>query len=388
MKERVGYLALACLALALFFLVPGSVLLAQVGTEGSILGVVTDPSGAVIAGAEVTVTNLDTGLKKTATTNTGGNFEILALPRGPYSVAASFRGFKSWILEKTELNIGERKRVSPVLEVGEITDKVTVEAQAELVQTEKGSVETLVEEKAIRELPLNGRSPIGLVGLVPGMRAIDLGLLNGSFLGMSKVQGFGQRDDQTEFQLDGVSSTDFVDKGDSISKHRNRRGIQCADQQFHCGKWQRTAAGANGHQGWDQCVSRIGVGVYSQRRSRCTKYLCEQQAQAASKPVRSCLWRAHCEDRTHFFGSYEGTRTRRDRIFNAQTPALPMFQGDFSSLSSSIKDPLTGQPFPGNVIPADRISSASKFFFPYILKPNSPGNLFRGIPQPKRYRPL
>src|SRR5512144_2922779 len=76
---------------------------AQVGTEGSILGVVKDASGAVVAGAEVTVTNLDTGLTKTAVSGTTGDFEILALPRGSYSVTVSYTGFKTWTLTRTEL---------------------------------------------------------------------------------------------------------------------------------------------------------------------------------------------------------------------------------------------------------------------------------------------
>jgi len=81
---------------------------AQVGTEGAILGVVTDTTGAVVAGTEVTVTNLDTGLKKTMVTDAGGNFEVLALPRGPYSVSVSLPGFKTWAVTRTELTVGER----------------------------------------------------------------------------------------------------------------------------------------------------------------------------------------------------------------------------------------------------------------------------------------
>jgi Carboxypeptidase regulatory-like domain len=121
-----------------FMLLLASSAQAQVGTEGGILGVVLDASGAVVAGAEVTVTNLDTNLKKQAVSDSAGNFEILALPRGPYSVTATFAGFKTWTLERTELTIGERKRIAPVLQVGEVSDKVTVEARAELLQTEKG----------------------------------------------------------------------------------------------------------------------------------------------------------------------------------------------------------------------------------------------------------
>ena len=87
MRARISIVI--CLLWALL-LAWGSSLYAQVGTEGAILGVVRDSSGAVVAGAEVTVTNLDTGLKKTAVSDSAGNFEILALPRGPYSVTASF----------------------------------------------------------------------------------------------------------------------------------------------------------------------------------------------------------------------------------------------------------------------------------------------------------
>jgi hypothetical protein len=130
--DRISWLALVILCV-LSLLVPSSALMAQVGTEGSILGIVTDPSGAVIGGAKVTVTNLNTGLTKTAETDAGGSFEILQLPRGPYSVSALFAGFKTWTIERTELSVGQRLRISPVLEVGEITERVTVEATAELI---------------------------------------------------------------------------------------------------------------------------------------------------------------------------------------------------------------------------------------------------------------
>ncbi len=85
------------LGVSLLVFAANSTLLAQVGTEGAILGVVKDSSGAVIAGAEVTVTNVDTNLKKMVVTDSGGNFEVLALPRGFYSVAASLTGFKTWL---------------------------------------------------------------------------------------------------------------------------------------------------------------------------------------------------------------------------------------------------------------------------------------------------
>src|SRR5213593_5130475 len=164
-------------------------LLAQVGTEGAILGVVKDSSGAVVAGADVTVVHLDTNRKGSATSDTSGNFEILALPRGFYSVTVSLAGFKTWFVEKTELSLGERKRISPLLEIGVITEKVTVEAESSLIQTEKGSLESIVEHKQIVELPLNGRNPVELVRLIPGMRYLGQ---NGPERGIF-VQGLGNR---------------------------------------------------------------------------------------------------------------------------------------------------------------------------------------------------
>src|SRR5687767_8900964 len=151
-----------------FILLLTSSALAQVGTEGGFLGVVLDASGAVVAGADVTVINLDTNLKKQAVSDGAGNFEILALPRGPYSVTATLAGFKTWVLERTELTIGERKRIAPVLQVGDVAERITVEARTGMLQTEQGSLETIVEQKQTGKLPLNGRNPVRLVRLVPG----------------------------------------------------------------------------------------------------------------------------------------------------------------------------------------------------------------------------
>lgn len=85
------------------------------------------------------------------------------------------------------------------------------------------------------------------------------------------------------------------------------------------------------------------------------------------------------KNKTHFFGSYQGTTIRQQIIFNSPTVSPAFLRGDFSALSRQIRDPLTGQPFSGNVIPEDRFSSAAKFFFPYILLPNSPSNRFTAV---------
>ena len=96
-----------------------SLLRGQTAEQGAVLGVVTDQSGAVIPGAKVTVTNLDTGFTKEESTNSSGEFEILALPIGPYTADVSMRGFKSWKMDRLVLEIGQRSKLLSRADVGE-----------------------------------------------------------------------------------------------------------------------------------------------------------------------------------------------------------------------------------------------------------------------------
>lgn len=127
----------------------GIVCLGQLGSDGSILGVVTDQSGAAVPGAEIAVANTATGFKRIATSDGAGNFEILALPIGSYSITVSAQGFKKWVLKETTLTVGERKRLTPVLEIGQLIEQVSVQSAVELVQTDKSSVEAVVEERQV-----------------------------------------------------------------------------------------------------------------------------------------------------------------------------------------------------------------------------------------------
>src|ERR1017187_4332687 len=126
---------------------------AQIANEGIVLGVVADQSGAVIPGAKVTVKNLDTGFTKEELTNASGDFEILALPIGQYSVTVSMGGFKSWKVEKLVLEIGQRSRLSPVLQMGNVDQQVVVQGIAEQIQTESAAAETVIQQKQVTDLP-------------------------------------------------------------------------------------------------------------------------------------------------------------------------------------------------------------------------------------------
>jgi Carboxypeptidase regulatory-like domain len=344
MKTRVSS---SVLFVSLLLLGVTSRIRAQVGTEGGILGVVRDTSGAVVVGADVVIINLDTGLKKAAMTDAAGNFEVLALPRGPYSVNVSFPGFKTWTLEKTELTLGERQRLSPVLEVGEITQKVTVQAQAELIQTEKGSVESIVEQRQIVDLPLNGRNPVELVRLVPGMQFLGLGGPHRDIV----VQGLGNRDDATEFQLDGLNANGGMDEhGAAIPNVDTIAEFNVETSNFSAEHGRNplqvlavTKSGTNAFHGtlWefhrnDKLDAR---NTFADTKP---KLIRNQFGVSAGGPI--------VKNKTFFFTSYEGTRIRQETVYNSTAVRPEQLRGDFSFLPKPITDPVPTENFIQHVL--------------------------------------
>ena len=277
-------------------------------------------------------------------------------------------GFKTWRQERLTLNVGERSRVAPVLEVGQITESVTVEGGAPLLQTERSSVQTVVEMQQIRELPLSTRNPVVLVNLVPGLRFTGAG---GPERG-STVQGFGLRGNQTEFQLDGLNANAAMDEGaitipnvdtiaefsvetSSFSAENGRNPLQVT---------MATKSGTNAFHGsaWEFVQNDKFNARNAFSTAEPPKLDRNQFGAAVGGPI--------IRNKTFFFGSFEGTPIRQESLYNSVVVQPAMLEGDFSSLPRAITDPRSGQPFPGNIIPAERISSASRFFYPYLLTPN------------------
>ena len=169
----------------------------------------TRPSAA-LPGATVTVTNLDTGLAQTAVTDAGGNFEILALPIGSYSVTVTMHGFKTWRLERRRAHRRRSQpRRRPCSKSARSPRRSRWKAARRCCRPSAARCRRSIQMEQIRELPLSTRNPVALVNLVPGMRSPASG---GPERG-STVQGFGLRGNQTEFQLDGLNANAAMDEG-------------------------------------------------------------------------------------------------------------------------------------------------------------------------------
>src|ERR1700687_682310 len=142
---------------------------------GSIFGFVRDKSQAVVPGAHVTVTNVETNLVKETTSGPDGEYRLLALPAGSYKVQASASGFQDFLTTGIDVKVNDRLKVDITLEVETIKQAVSVEANPVQVETETTQLGDVIETKKLLSLPLNGRSYIDLLGLQAGVVPITSG---------------------------------------------------------------------------------------------------------------------------------------------------------------------------------------------------------------------
>ncbi|MGA2631433.1 MAG: carboxypeptidase regulatory-like domain-containing protein [Terriglobia bacterium] len=166
MNERMRRIAPAMLIATLLWLAPAL----RADVTGAVLGSVTDPSGAAVPGAKVTLHNPDTGFNRTATTDTAGSFEFMAVPVGDnYTVEVEAQGFQKSSQSKLKLLVNQRYRADFQLVVGAISQSVNVSAEAAQVETTSTQLGDVIEDKKMTTLPLNGRSYIDLLGLQAGV---------------------------------------------------------------------------------------------------------------------------------------------------------------------------------------------------------------------------
>ncbi len=367
----------------------------------AIRGTVTDPSHAVIVGAKVTLRNEETGLARTAATNEAGNYSFADLPVGTYEVEVAFAGFKSAARTGIVVNVADVREVNLQLSTGEISETVSVEDSAYSVKTVGAEVAGLVSGDQVRELPLNGRNFLQLTLLQPGVTPTEgLNTVNKGLLGGADISVSGGSTTSNMWLVDGADNVD----------HGSNRTILVypsvdAIEEF---KIQRNNYGAEfGQAGGAQVnvVTRGGTNTfhgsayYFARRDswNSTDYFLKQ----AGLPGAPLKWDDFgatfggpiVKDKLHFFLSYENNMDHRSDVRTGPVPTAAERAGDFSGAPlgdctpEAPVDPLTGQAFPGNVIPADRISPAGLALLRLYQVPNGTpssgcNNYVRAVPTP------
>jgi hypothetical protein len=356
---------------------------------GSISGYVKDPSGAVIPSATVIVRNQETGVERRAASNESGYYTVTNMPPGLYTLLAEAPGFKRYDVTGNKLDPSSNLTIDATLTVGTASETVEVQATAPPLQTESASVQRLITRQQIDSLELNGRNPVGLAGLVPGARGGTLAALSFNFSqGPSNFNG--SRNPENLITYDGAPATRTRSNGTSLgaadvdstqevqiltanygAEYGRSSGAQIriltrsGTQQFHGAAYEYLRN------------SDLNANTWSRNANPLTGFAApihyNQFGYNLSGPFY--IPGKFNSDRTKFFW-YWGQEWVKYHFTESGSsvgsaglltvPSLKMRDGNFSELLDPhnifygktviINDPKTGNPFPGNIIPGDRLS--------------------------------
>ena len=387
-----GWSAVACLIAMLVAAVTVQVLEAQ--ATGSIAGVVTDASGAVLPGAIIEVVNIATSLVRTAVTGADGRFAVPLVPPGTYRVRGTLAAFKSAIRNNVLVAVEQTSRVDLQLSVGDVQETVSVAAPIPLVEMRNATLGIVVNRAQIVELPLNGRNFTQLGTLLPGVIAPPSGTTAGNGLGGSSgdatpggfgaaTSGFsvnGQRNQSNNFLLDGASNNDTFNTGfvlrpppDAIQEFKILTHSYGAEFGRSAGSVVNvvTRSGTNVWHGggWefhrnDALQARNVFASPTQPKPELTQH---QFGGSLGGPI--------ARDRLFGFGYYEGHRNTSGVTQNFVVLSEAQRAGLFGA--TTIRDPLTGLPFPNNTIPESRLDPAAvKLLADFVPSANTGADRF------------
>src|SRR3954463_11118818 len=339
--------------------------------SGTILGTVTDSSGSVIPNAKVTIVNEGTGLTRTVHADANGEFTAPSLPTGHYTVIAELTGFKTLTLSNIELGVDQRARIDMKLDVGAMTESVSVEATSPLVQTSSSELGTTVKAEQIEALPLNGRNFVNLTRTLPGvLRGIPGANIDGAgslaWRASASFSANGQRTRDNNFMLDGVDNNEtwlqtvvIFPSVDALDEFKLQTSTYSAEFGRSLGGVVnlQIKSGTNAFRGSGFEFHRddaFDANNFFNNRAQRPKpdFKQNQFGGTLGGPI--------FKDKTFFFGSYQGHRELQGQTFLSTVPSVAMRGGNFSELTRPIYDPQTGQPFPGNIIPGDRIDQVAR----------------------------
>jgi hypothetical protein len=379
--------------------------------RATITGRVLDASGAAIPGAEVQVTNVGTNETTKTITDDGGNYKVPFLKPGIYTLSVELSGFKKYVREGIELGISQVATIDATLEIGEISQSVTVTGAAPLIESANADRGGVIDNQRVREFPLNARNPFMLGILTPGVlfngaaiwqRPFDNGAIAEWTINGSQSRG-------NEFLLDGAPNNGqaggnniaYVPPVDSVEEFKimtntydaqygkTTGGIINVSLRSGTNKFHGTAYEFARRNPWDANDFRNKARGRSSDGTelfpRAGHYLDQYGWQFEGPVYLPKLYNG--KDRTFFMFNYEGYREGVPSPLTISVPEPEMLQGDFSKLVDAagrpivIYDPATGRadssgnwirtPFPGNIIPKDRLNPISQKILSFMPKPNT-----------------
>ena len=350
--------------------------------RATLTGVVRDASDAVLPKARVTITSLATGVASTVTTTNEGVYLVVNLTPGEYLIQAEATGFQRY--EQTvSLELGARSRLDLSLAVGSIGETVKVEGVTPLLSTESAVLGTVVDSNEIDRLPLAIRNWDDLLSMVPGVQSDRYTeQAGGTSAGRTGgVSVHGNRSLQNNFLLDGVANNSFSTNVQELTTQLSRPSVDAIDE------FKVVTSPYAAEYGWSPGAAIIVNTKSGTNRIRGTVYdfyrddrfdTINYFAKAANQPKATNKQNQFggniggpiLRNRVFFFADYEGTRLEQGVLRTGNVMTADQRRGVFTT---AVRDPLTGQPFPNNTIPANRIDPVAAAIMNLVPLPNATG---------------
>ena len=343
-------------------------------TAASLTGQILDPTGAAISGAQVTVTNTGTALTRTVQANPSGRYLVTNLNPGIYKVSVQAAGFSTKLLSGVTLEVGQAGSLDVPMALGLSNQTVEVTAQAAVTDTESSSAGTVIDNKEVVGLPLNQRTFYGLALLSP---AAYIPAQNSTLGFRGGFNVAGNNETANTFTINGIEDDDqnvmapsFRPSVEAIQEFKLLTGVYSAE-------YGRTSGGQ---------VVVITKGGSNQFHGDVFEFFRDQSTDARNYfllPGAPANFRRNqygatvggpvFKDKTFFFLSYEGMRLSQGVVVRGAVPLAAMHNGDFSSLLPAVqlKNPTTGAPFAGNIIPMANWSTFGKKLIDLYPSPNN-----------------
>lgn len=342
-------------------------------TRGTIVGNVTDASGAAVPAAEVVVTNQGTNVSITTTTGNEGEYTVTNLDPGTYRANVNAKGFKASIVEQIILQVSQTVRQNVQVTVGDLASSVTVEATASVVQSDASSIASVVDNRQIQTIPLNGRANIfNLLSLAPGVvrtgqnpviaGGVWFGSTNMTVDGVSNIDTGNERLSPLTPSLEAVGEFRVISNGASAEFGRGGAQVIVA-----------TREGTNTLHG--------SLFAFNRNAALSAKNFF---ATGLSKPpfnrneFGGSLGGHIIKDKLFYFGSFEGLRLHQSQTNFLALPTAALKSGNFAGLAA-VRDPNTNAPFANNVIPTVRLNPVALQILKFSPDPNQPGTGAAGV---------
>ena len=357
--------------------------------RATLTGEVKDSTGAVVPNATVAVTNTATNVATRVRTTGDGNYLAPNLASGQYLVEAEAAGFQKFA-QAVILEVGQRARLDITLGVGGVTETITVDAPVRLLNTEQAAIGTVIDQNAVAKLPLAIRNWDDLLALVAGVQG-DRFTEEGGGTAFGRTGGVnvhGNRSLQNNFLLDGVDNNTISTNVQELTTQVSRPSIDSI-QEFKVVTSPYSAEYGRSPGAAISVTTKSGTNAirgalydyYRNDRFDSNTYFNEGFRQERGLPTLAKpandqnqfganLGGPIVKDKAFFFLDYEGTRITRGTTRITRVPTLEERQGLFAS---AVRDPLTGQPFPGNRIPASRFDPVAAAVLALLPEPNAPG---------------